>query len=79
MTIVLILIALALIAYYADPFGWDPSGRFGGATHNALAASLLFLLAGLGAAFYFHLIPTDALLAEYSRGLRVVIRGPCSG
>ena len=35
-TIVFILLALAVIAYYTDPFGWDPSGRFGGKTYGAI-------------------------------------------
>lgn len=67
LTILLILVALALIAYYADLFGWDPNDRFDGPTSGGLAPALLFLGLGLLAAFHFDLITTDVLAEEYGR------------
>jgi len=68
-TIVFILCSLSVLAYYADPFGWNPNERHGGTRKSGTIAALLFLVAGLAYANHADMIPTETLLAEYATGL----------
>lgn len=63
-TIVMLCLGLAVVAYYADPFGWTPNERHGSARNGAALAALLFAVAGLGWAHHRGLIETELLFSD---------------
>jgi hypothetical protein len=64
--ILFVLVALAVLAYYTDLFGWDPNERHGSATRGGVAPALLILVVGLALALHFDLITQDTLTGEFA-------------
>lgn len=65
-TIVILLFVLAVLSYYANPFGWTPNERHGGASKEGTLMALLLLVAGIGWAHHSGLFPEQSMLSEYA-------------